>query len=97
MKKLVILYLPEWKLVGIVKTWKTYLTNVGADINLENDNVIITWENGNATSAVHHIIDVCNDVIGDEWWIGGLIEEIKDLGDDFTIIYDNMWGNFEIR
>jgi len=97
MKKLIICFLPDWKLDSKVNEWKVYLTNVGGNINRENDNIIITWENDNKPTVVHHILDVVDDLLADEWWLGGLIEEIKNLDNDFTIIFDNMWGSLDVR
>ena len=97
MKKLIICYLPDWKLDLKVNEWKVYLTNVGGDIYRENDNMIITWENDNMPTVVHHILDVIDDLLGDEWWLGGLTEEINNLDNDFTIIFDNMCGSLEVR
>ena len=97
MKKLIICFLSDWKLDTKVNEWKVYLTNVGGDIYRENDNIIITWENDNKPTVVHHILDVIDDLLADEWWLGGLIEEIKNLDNDFTIIFDNMWGSLEVR
>ena len=97
MKKLIICFLPDWKLDSKVNEWKIYLTNVGSDIYRENDNIIITWENDNKPTVVHHILDVIDDLLADEWWLGGLIEEIKNLDNDFTIIFDNMWGSLDVR
>ena len=89
--------MPDWKLDSKVNEWKVYLTNVGGNINRENDNIIITWENDNKPTVVHHILDVVDDLLADEWWLGGLIEEIKNLDNDFTIIFDNMWGSLDVR
>ncbi len=97
MKKLIICFLPDWKLDPKVKEWKVYLTNVGGDIYRENDNIIITWENDNKPTVVHHILDVIDDLLADEWWLGGLTEEIKNLDNDFTIIFDNMYGSLDVR
>lgn len=97
MKKLIICYLPDWKLDSKINEWKVYLTNVGGDINRKNDDIIITWENNNKPTVVHHILDVIDDLLADEWCLGGLIEEIKNLDNDFTIIFDNMDGSLEVR
>lgn len=97
MKKLIILNLPEWKLDPKVKEWKFYLTNVGGDIYRKDNNLIIIWENDNKPTVVHHILDVIDDLLADEWWLGGFIEEIKNLYNDFTIIFDNMDGSLGVR
>jgi hypothetical protein len=59
--------------------------------------MIITWENDNKPSVVHHILDVIDDLLADEWWLGCLNEEIKNLNNDFTIIFDNMRGSSKVR
>jgi len=97
MKKLIINFLPEWKFKNAIHNWKLYLNNVGGDIYRDNYNLVITWENDNKPSVVHHIVDVCDDLLSDEWIISGLLNEIRNLDNDFTIIFDMMTGQFEVR
>lgn len=98
MKRLIINNLPDWKIDPKVKEWRFYLTNVGGDIFRNECNLIIVWENDNKPTVVHHILDVCNDILGDEWMIEqSLYDEVKYLHNDFTIIFDNMNGQLEVR
>jgi len=97
MKKLIINFLPEWKIENAIKNWKFYLINVGGYICRDNNNLIITWENDNKPSVVHHIIDVCDDLLADEWVINGLLDEIRNLHNDMTIIFDYTTNYLEVK
>jgi len=96
MKYIVLKNLPDWKLDDIKNNWKFYISNVGGNISIDKTNVTISWENNNS-SAFHHVFDLCNDIIENDFIVDNITNADVEIGtifytirkiDEIVIIYD---------
>ena len=96
MKYIVLKNLPDWKLDDIKKNWEFYISNVGGKISIDKTTIIISWENTNI-SAFHHVFDLCNDIIENDFIVDNITNADVEIGtifytirkiDEIVIIYD---------
>lgn len=83
---------------SLADNWDSYLTNVGCEIYIQAiyDRMIITWKTS-VPSTVHHILDFINDTFGDVFDLSELEIAIKNLTDDYIIVFNSDHGDFYLQ